>query len=60
VLASSRSPSTLNNVGFALLHVTVLLCGAAPALRLAHRVRRQTLIKEIPVDQVSADATLDS
>ncbi|HEX3906665.1 MAG TPA: glycosyltransferase [Mycobacteriales bacterium] len=60
VLASSRSPSTLNNVGFALLHVTVLLCGAAPALRLAHRVRRQPLTKEIRVDEVSHDATLDS
>jgi cellulose synthase (UDP-forming) len=42
VLVGSTSPSTLNNVGFAMLHVTVLLCGAAPALRLSHWSPRRT------------------
>jgi cellulose synthase (UDP-forming) len=37
VLLRSTSPSTLNNVGFAMLHVSVLLCGAAPALRFSRR-----------------------
>jgi cellulose synthase (UDP-forming) len=32
-LVESRSPGTLNNVAFALLHVTVLSCGIAAALR---------------------------
>jgi cellulose synthase (UDP-forming) len=32
-LLRDRSPATLNNVGFALLHITVLACGIAPALR---------------------------
>jgi hypothetical protein len=31
-LAISRSPSTLNNVAFAALHITVLGAGVAPAL----------------------------
>ena len=34
-LLQDRSPSTLNNVAFAALHVTVLLAGAWPALRVA-------------------------
>jgi cellulose synthase (UDP-forming) len=33
-LAHNRNPATLNNVAFALLHSTVLLIGAAPALRI--------------------------
>jgi cellulose synthase (UDP-forming) len=32
-LLRDQSPATLNNVGFALLHLTVLTCGVAPALR---------------------------
>jgi cellulose synthase (UDP-forming) len=32
-LAMDRSPSTLNNVAFSALHVSVLLAGAWPALR---------------------------
>jgi cellulose synthase (UDP-forming) len=32
-LAKDRSPSTLNNIAFAGLHITVLLAGAWPALR---------------------------
>ena len=32
-LSRSRSPATLNNVGFAFLHVAVLLRGAMPAFR---------------------------
>ncbi len=32
-LVQSRSPSALNNAAFAALHVTILLMGAAPALR---------------------------
>ena len=28
-----RGPATLNNVAFAMLHVSVLFCGAWPALR---------------------------
>jgi cellulose synthase (UDP-forming) len=38
-LARDRSPSTLNNVAFAALHVSVLLAGAWPALRGAARER---------------------
>jgi endo-1,4-beta-D-glucanase Y len=33
-LSRSRSPATLNNVAFAALHSSILLIGAAPALRL--------------------------
>jgi cellulose synthase (UDP-forming) len=36
-LAGSRSPSTLNNAAFALLHTTVLMSGAAAALRPSRR-----------------------
>jgi cellulose synthase (UDP-forming) len=50
VLRTSRSPSTLNNVGFATLHVTVLLCGAAPALRLSRWSRRRTEHRQPSVD----------
>jgi cellulose synthase (UDP-forming) len=32
-LAKDRSPSTLNNIAFAALHIAVLLAGAWPALR---------------------------
>ena len=32
-LAKDRSPSTLNNIAFAALHISVLLAGAWPALR---------------------------
>lgn len=34
-LARSQSPATLNNVAFAVLHITVLLAGAWPALNVA-------------------------
>ena len=34
-LLRDRSPATLNNVGFALLHLGVLACGVAPAFRRA-------------------------
>jgi cellulose synthase (UDP-forming) len=50
VLLSSTSPSTLNNVGFALLHVTVLLCGAAPALRLSRSSPRRTAGGQLSMD----------
>jgi cellulose synthase (UDP-forming) len=36
-LAKDRSPSTLNNIAFAALHISVLLAGAWPALVGAHR-----------------------
>lgn len=36
-LAKDRSPSTLNNIAFAALHITVLLTGAWPALIGARR-----------------------
>jgi cellulose synthase (UDP-forming) len=32
-LVQSQSPATLNNVSFALLHVSVLVAGVGPALR---------------------------
>jgi hypothetical protein len=32
-LVRSQSPATLNNVSFALLHVSVLAAGVGPALR---------------------------
>jgi cellulose synthase (UDP-forming) len=38
-LVGSRSPSALNNAAFAALHVTILLAGAAPALRPRRRRR---------------------
>jgi cellulose synthase (UDP-forming) len=36
-LAKDRSPSTLNNIAFAALHIAVLLAGAWPALTGARR-----------------------
>jgi cellulose synthase (UDP-forming) len=36
-LAKDRSPSTLNNIAFAALHISVLLAGAWPALAGARR-----------------------
>jgi cellulose synthase (UDP-forming) len=38
-LAKDRSPSTLNNIAFAALHVSVLTAGAWPALVGAGRQR---------------------
>jgi cellulose synthase (UDP-forming) len=50
VLLGSTSPSTLNNVGFAMLHVTVLLCGAAPALRFSRSSPRRTAAGQLSED----------
>ena len=48
-LAMDRSPSTLNNVAFAALHVSVLLAGAWPALR--GTAREQPASAERPAAQ---------
>jgi cellulose synthase (UDP-forming) len=41
-LARSQSPATLNNVSFALLHVSVLAAGVGPALRKQRRAAVDT------------------
>jgi cellulose synthase (UDP-forming) len=51
VLLRATSPSTLNNVGFAMLHVSVLLCGAAPALRFSRRAPHSSSSAIVSIDQ---------
>lgn len=51
-LTESRDPATLNNVAFAALHSSVLLIGAAPALRL----RRSPLLSTHEPDRQARSA----
>ncbi|HEX4655358.1 MAG TPA: glycosyltransferase [Mycobacteriales bacterium] len=44
-LLGSRSPSALNNATFAMLHVTILLSGAAAALRPQRRRREKVAVE---------------
>lgn len=44
-LLRDRSPATLNNVTFAALHITVLVCGVAAALRPAPAPRRRRILR---------------
>ncbi|MGZ4269774.1 MAG: glycosyltransferase family 2 protein [Solirubrobacteraceae bacterium] len=52
-LASGQDPSTLNNVAFALVHVSILSFGIAPALRRARPVTAAAEIeREAPVTEL--------
>ena len=60
-LVKDRSPSTLNNIAFATLHISVLLAGAWPALRggeTAAIATDEPLVRErapaIPADRQAA------
>ncbi|WP_051324119.1 glycosyltransferase family 2 protein [Candidatus Solirubrobacter pratensis] len=48
-LARGNDPATLNNVAFAALHVCVLACGVAPALRAGAVSRERAEAKREPV-----------
>jgi cellulose synthase (UDP-forming) len=47
-LSRDRTPATLNNVAFALLHMSVLTAGVRPALRRGGGVQAQPAAEEEP------------